>query len=278
MPDDQTSPNGASLTEFGLVCADLARSLVHTMMPGTVIRYHKPTGVGDERTPAMVDVRPDFLYRRKIENPGDVMEGERAIERSDGWHAQGSYPDLVSVPVAYSGPDGMRSSGPIDEGAHGWLFFAQRSIDGCINKGGPIDPAFDYQWHHLSDAIFVPGARYGAVAEDIDPNVDRVGSADGGAGMEITRGPKDTREVTVSTEGPTVTLDAATSVKLGATATLGVARLTDPVNADTSMAAWIAAVQAALTTIAGVVPGVVLPTPPTDFGVISGASSKVSAE
>ena len=117
----------------------LARSMVHTMMPGTVIAYRAPAGSGDDRAPAVVDVRPDFLYRRRIDNPGDNEENENVIERTDGWHAQGAYPDLVTVPVAYPGPDGMRSSGPIEVGAHGWLIFAERSIDGpSVND--PISP------------------------------------------------------------------------------------------------------------------------------------------
>lgn len=254
--------------------ATLARSQIHTMMPGTVIAYHAPNGAGDDRAPALVDVRPDFLYRRRIDNPGDTEGPEKVIERTDGWHAQGEYPDLVSCPVAYAGHDGMRSSGPIKPGAHGWLIFAERSIDGWINKGGPIDPAFDFQWHHLSDAIFVPGARFGRVAEDIPNDVHHVGSADGSAGMEIATADG---SIKVATEGPEAVLDASDAVKLGQGAVLGVARLTDPVSADTSMSAWIAQAQAVLAGAAALL-ALPVPVPPTDFGVISGASTKVSAE
>lgn len=64
----------------------------------------------------------------------------------------------------------------------------------------------------------------------------------------------------------------AGSVELGRTATLGVARLTDLVVAGASMATWIANVVAALGTLGQVV------VPPTDFGVISTASTVAKAE
>jgi hypothetical protein len=145
-----------------------------------------------------------------------------------------------------------------------------------------VDPAFDYQWHHLSDAIFVPGARYGSIAEDIAGDVHRIGSADGGAGLEISAGSPDnaaTRTITMRTDGPTATVDAATTVKLGEGASLGAARLTDPVDASGDMATFMAQVVTALTTIAAAVPVVIaVPVPPTTIGAISGASSKVKAE
>lgn len=59
----------------------------------------------------------------------------------------------------------------------------------------------------------------------------------------------------------------AGNIELGRTATLGVARLTDLVIAGSTMATWIAAVTAALAL-----------TPPTDFGIISTASTVVKAE
>lgn len=53
--------------------------------------------------------------------------------------------------------------------------------------------------------------------------------------------------------------------------TLQVARATDPVGAATSMAAWIAAVTAALATLGQVV------TPPADFGTITSGAARVKA-
>lgn len=74
----------------------------------------------------------------------------------------------------------------------------------------------------------------------------------------------------------------------GAAAVLAVARETDPTAADTSMTAWIAAVTAAVTTMAGLfnvagpmvgAPGTVttIPVAPSDFGIIaSGGSGSTS--
>ena len=265
---------GSSFTEFGNAVSALARAAVNTQMPATVVAYRAPAGVAPNRLPAMVDVTVDFLTRRAINVAEDATENEIAISRADGWEAVGPYPQLVSVPVAYPGHDGMRSCGAILPGAHGWVYFVQRSIDDWMENGGPVDPVFDGQWHDLSDAIFVPGARYGAIAEDIDPAVDRVGSADGSAGMAIATLDK---SIAVTTTGPTATIDAETLIALGAAAALGVARLTDTTAAAASMAAWVAAVQVVVA--AAAVPfALPIPIPPTDFGVITSASAKVKAE
>jgi hypothetical protein len=125
----------------------------------------------------------------------------------------------------------------------------------------------------------VPGARFGTIAEDIDPTLHRVGSADGTAGLEISEGEAPTRTIAVRTQGPTATVDAAAEVKLGEAAALGVARLTDGVSASGDMVAYMAAVVTALTTIAAQVPvGITPPIPPTVIGQISQASTKVKSE
>jgi hypothetical protein len=255
----------------------LARSEINTMMPATVIAWRPPIGAPPLRTPALVDVLPDFMYRRRINVPADAVPPEIPIQRANGWEAVGPYPMITSVPVAYPGSDGMRVSGPIFPGARGWLFFAQRSIDDWINTGGPVDPAFDYQWHNLSDAIFVPGARFGAVAEDINPLLHTIGSADGGAGIEISEAPIPARTIAMRTQGPTATVDATTQVKLGEAAVLGVARLTDTTSADTTMAIFIAAVAAQSAVLGGLGFGVAAPAP-SDFGIVTQASSKVVSE
>lgn len=81
-------------------------------------------------------------------------------------------------------------------------------------------------------------------------------------------------------------------VNLGsAAAALGVARLTDTTSADVEMATWMASVSAALTALAplfnapsgtpvvAVGPGAVIPPiPPSDFGIITQASTKVLSD
>lgn len=59
----------------------------------------------------------------------------------------------------------------------------------------------------------------------------------------------------------------APSIKLGAAASLGVARATDPVSPASSMATWIAAVSTATGA-----------TPPVDFGTIASGSTKTRSE
>jgi len=79
---------------------------------------------------------------------------------------------------------------------------------------------------------------------------------------------------TVDTKAGTSTTIEAASVKLGGpTATLGVARITDTVGADVTMATWIAAVTAFVN---GAAPGTAIL--PSDFGKVSSASSKVKSE
>jgi len=76
----------------------------------------------------------------------------------------------------------------------------------------------------------------------------------------------------------TIEVIAGQSVKLGgAAATLGVARLNDLVAADTAMALWITQAQVVLAGAAALL-AVPVPTPPTDFGKISDASTKVVSE
>ncbi len=84
--------------------------------------------------------------------------------------------------------------------------------------------------------------------------------------------------ISVKGEGNVTIAAADGKVKLGSEdATQGVARLDDAVTAGdtpvTGMAAWIAFVNSALTTLGAVVP----PGAPSDFGKISAASEKVVA-
>ena len=70
-------------------------------------------------------------------------------------------------------------------------------------------------------------------------------------------------------------LDAAgrpDGIKLGASASLGVARKTDAVDAGVTMETWVAAVT---TAVNGLVTGAVVQ--PTDFGTITGGSGTVTA-
>lgn len=97
--------------------------------------------------------------------------------------------------------------------------------------------------------------------------------------VTLTKGGTPVATITMDSAGTiTIEVEAGQTVKLGgASATLGVARQTDTTGADTAMTAWIASVQAITAALA---PSVALPppVPPTDFGVITSASTKVLSE
>ncbi len=71
-------------------------------------------------------------------------------------------------------------------------------------------------------------------------------------------------------------IKAATEITLGDQATLGVARLTDPVATAPGMLTWMTAVAAAINGLVG--PGTIAPPVPLDFGKISGASTLAKAK
>ena len=244
-------------------------------MPGTVLEWTPPVEAGLESKPAMVRVRPDFKYARAIDNADSAAPGEEVREHpAFGLIAVGVLPEIPNVPVHYPGPSGMMATGPVQIGECGLLVFADRSIDDWIQDGGPAEWALRHQRHNLTDAIFLPGLRYGTAAQSVDQNLYFIGREDRTAGMGIDA---TTRDLIVSTEGANATLDAATQIKLGENATLGVARLNDTTSADTTMAVWIAQAQVVLAGAAALL-ALPVPTPPTDFGKITSASTKVKSE
>lgn len=127
---------------------------------------------------------------------------------------------------------------PVRVGDKGWVTVNDRSIDGWYENGIPAPPA-GYHTHYATDGYFTPGAR------------DR------------------TRALT---QDSTATVLEDTAIKLGKAAALGAARTTDKTAADVTMLVWIAAVNAALLVV-----GITVP-PPSDFGLISGGSTKTKIE
>jgi hypothetical protein len=150
---------------------------------------------------------------------------------------------LKNVPVSWPRTNSGHLSFPLNIGDTGELIIQDRSLAEWREKGFPVDP-IDNWTHNRGDAVFHPGLH--ADTNPIVPPTDQTATV---------------------LEGP-----ALAGVKLGALAALGVARQTDTVAAGASMTAWIAAVNAALNGLGVPVPA------PTDFGIISSASTKVQAE
>lgn len=235
-------------------------------MPGTVIAWTPPNKAESE--PAFVQVRPDFKFSY-------ILDREVKTEEM---------PIIPNVPVHYPGMAGIYMRGPIDPGETGWIKFAQRSIDVWINKGGPIDPV-DPRILDINDAIFEPGLRHGVNAQDVSPGHYVLGAEDGSWKLEVDKAAKN---ITLTTSGPSIRIESAAEVtveapivKLGANATLGNARLNDPVSANAELMAFIGQVTGIFNKLppGPVVSGPGLVTPPGPIiGTISTASTKVLSE
>jgi len=135
----------------------------------------------------------------------------------------------------------------------GHIVISDRSIERWLTTGAPVDPAARWT-HNPIDGIFEPGLH-----SDLMP-------------------------LSMPTDLTAMVLEYSL-IKLGAGALppLFAARVTDPTAADSTMAAWIGAVQTALGIISGAAgldpnPVIVTPTPPTDFGVILSGSTKTVIE
>ena len=239
-------------------------------MPATVVAWRAPVpGV----SPALVDVQPAFIFSIALNTPEELPDGYTLSEHGGALYAQKALPEIRDCPIVYPSGGGAMLRGPLEVGSEGYIHFADRSLDAWISEGGPVDPVL-VQYHDLSDAVFVPGLRSAATAQDVPTDRTTLGPEDDTAGLDFALADQ---SITLRTEGPQLTLEAATAILLGQGASLGVARLTDTVAADTTMLAWIAAAQVVLTAAAALT-ATPVPIPPTDFGKISGASTKVSAE
>jgi len=149
---------------------------------------------------------------------------------------------LADIPVHFPRTTSGYITFPIVTGDKGELHIQDRDIDAYLSKGLPADPIAMWT-HSLSGAVFYPSLIHDKAP--ITPPTDLL-----------------------------ATVVEGTAVKVGRLATLPAARQTDAVAAGASMAAWIAAVNAAFLAL---VPPVVIPAP-TDFGAIVGGSTKVKVE
>lgn len=252
--------------------------------PATVVAWNP--AVPAKQLPATVDVRMDFEQIRAINNAEEVQadRGERLVTQKTGLLAVAPRPVFRNRPYVVTGVGPAFSMrGPIAAGTTGLYIVVDRCIDQWINKGGPLDPA-DAAKHDLNDGFFLPLVYHGNNTPNIPTDVHQLGPDDGNAGLEIATGSASTpgnRSMRLYTDGPNMTIDAATLIKLGANAVQGVARLSDDVSPKAAMTAWALVVE---TFINGIAPGTFTPansfagTVANAFGVISSASTKVQAE
>lgn len=160
--------------------------------------------------------------------------------------------ELKGIPVAWPRAGSSYLTFPLLPGNKGEIHIQDRNLGQWIQLGQAADPVSTIT-HALTDGVFHP---------NIYPDTDPIAPP--------------TDQAAAVLEGD--------AVKLGRLAALGVARLNDSTTAAPSMNVWIASVTTALTQIAAYInalaPGSVTPPPgpPSDFGFISQASSKVTAE
>lgn len=188
-----------------------------------------------------------------------------------------SEPQVADLPVITPRGGGYGVYFDFREGDLGVVLCQDGPVRGLYETGDPVVPQFP-QGHDLGCGVIFPGGRVSNTETPTPPPNDAgtlmVGADDGSASL-VLRGaglpdPAELGSATLATAGPTA------SLKLGGdAATLGVARLTDPVDRNALMTTWMSQVTTAINTIA---PGSVTPFVTPTIGTISGASDKVVSE
>ena len=217
---------------------------IRTHTVGTVTAYDAATQRADVSVDVLQVVRDNFTQPTTA-NPNPVATLP-AVQ-------------LKGIPVAWPRAGSSYLTFPLSAGDTGEVHIQDRNLGQWIQLGDAVDPVSAIT-HALADGVFHPN-----IHPDNDP-------------------------ITPPTDEAAAVLEGE-AIKLGRLAALGVARLTDTTAADVSMSAWITSVNAAISAIATILqappPGtpvvtvtgaIIPPIPPSDFGVISSASSKVTAE
>jgi hypothetical protein len=214
---------------------------IRTVTVGTVQAYDPAT----QEASVMVDM----LEVRKV-----IQQTAPGVDPNETNRVRASAPILLTnVPVLVTGPGNGTDylSFPVTTGCSGALVVLDRSKDTWVNRTAlqPVDPVKS-AIHSLSDCFLVTGLT------------DRA------------------HRISTPTDLTAAVLESA-QIKLGRSATLGVARETDPVVPTEAMATWALLVE---TTINVLAPGTFTPlnsfatTVLNSFGTISQGSTKVKAE
>ena len=206
--------------DFSILVREILRSAarrVRSAYPAQVLAYYPPDPV--LKDPAMVDVQIARKYARQVEHQQDAKQNEDVREDAEfGLLALADIPPIPRVVVQYPGFAGMRITGPVPIGEEGLLITCDRSIDRWVRRGAtPVqDPVFPHAMN-WKDSIFLPGLRSGADAGfDIVPEAGwRLGADDGTWALLVDALTKD---LSLTTTGAILTVDALTEVKAGANA------------------------------------------------------------
>jgi hypothetical protein len=270
--------NLAPIPGRGQTIGNFARSIIQETlirlrvgMPATVKAWRAPVpGV----SPALVDVQPAFIFSIAINTPEELPEGYTLSEHGGALYGQKALPVIPDCPIVYPSGGGAMLRGPLEVGSEGYILIPDRSLDTWTSTGGEVDPVL-VQYHDLSDAVFVPGLRSGATAQNIPTDRTTLGPEDDSAGLDFA---KLDGSVTLRTDGPQLTLEAAATILLGDGATLGVARFSDSVDPSAAMAAWATAIEAAIIGLGVPFPNTFATTVLNSFAAISGASTIVKSK
>jgi len=203
---------------FARVLIESAVKKVQVAYPAIVTAYYPPNPV--TKDPAMADVQVARKYARQIDHIEDALPTETT--REDAEYGLLATADITPVPrvvVQYPGFGGMRITGPIEVGESGLLVTCTRSIDRWVRRGAvPVqDPVFQHAMN-FKDSIFLPGLRSGAdEGFDVVPEAGwRIGADDGTWELYVDA---ETKALSLTTSGPSVTIDGTTEILVGANAT-----------------------------------------------------------
>lgn len=213
---DDVVPSG----DFSILVREIlgaAARRVRSAYPAQVLAYYPPDPV--LKDPAMVDVQIARKYARQVEHKEDAKQQETVRDDAEfGLLGVADIPPIPRVVVQYPGFAGMRITGPIPIGEEGLLITCDRSIDRWVRRGAtPVqDPVFPHAMN-WKDSIFLPGLRSGAdVGFDIVPEAAwRLGADDDTWALLVDAATKD---LSLTTTGAALTVDALTEVKAGANA------------------------------------------------------------
>lgn len=266
----------ADLTMLGLAIMEAA-AVRHSqnVLLGMVTQFHDPEPAYQPdptseplSLPATVDVQPLPRYLRRIEAPGHIRPGEIPLGPN---LVSGPYPVAQRIIVVWPGVPSLRFTEPLLPGALGFLHLTGKNHADCLATGGPADPEFAPNPLRVSDAIFAPGFVSGLVSAALPPE------ATGTTGTAPQLGPASAAAVStfIRLLGSGWAIGGSAVQLGGIAASLGVARLTDPVAAGGELIAYMTALETFLAGFgfAPANPFVKL----TKIGDISGASSIVTS-
>jgi hypothetical protein len=208
---------------------DALQDALHTALPGRVESYD-----ADAQT---ADVAPQI---------------KRALSREDGTLVYETMPTIRAVPIVYPRWGSWFMHAPLTAGDTVLLVCCERDI-AQWRQTGQLSPPLDVRHHHLAHAVALPGLFPRSRQLASLPTDALVIGRDGGSTIHV----KQSGEVEVK----------GTTVKLGASATKGVARLNDSVQVTIPMGTF-------LTSATG---GVLNASPVPVDGQITSASSNVKA-